>query len=126
MLSIVALLLFVASAILYWRTMSAGIYRRIPIEHYVLMGASAVVGFSGLVREPSWWGGAIFVIVCLSLVFLVWYVHSGSIFPRGPINLTIGERFPELTLPDSTGHSFASRRFVGKRSVLFLFYRGKW
>ena len=126
MLSFVALLLFGASAILYWRTLSAGVYRRIPIEHYVLMGASTVVGSYALLREPSWWAAIVFIIAFLALLFMAWYVHFGSIFRRGPINLNVGERFPEFTLPDSMGHSFASGQMAGEKSVLYLFYRGNW
>jgi hypothetical protein len=126
MLSFVALLLFGASAIVYWRTLSAGVYRRIPIEHYVLMGASVVLGTLALLREPSWWAVAIFLIVFVSLLFMAWYVHFGSIFRRGPINLKVGERFPEFTLSDSRGQIFSSRQTAGKQSVLYLFYRGDW
>lgn len=126
MLSFVALLLFGASAILYWRTLRAGVYRRIPIEHYVLMGAAAVVGSLALFREPSWWAIVVFSIVFVALVFMTWYVHFGAIFRRGPINLEVGERFPEFTLPDSTGQSFTSQQMAGKQSVLYLFYRGNW
>jgi hypothetical protein len=126
MLSFVALSLFGASAILYWTTMSAGIYRRIPIEHYVLVGASAVVGLYALIREPSWRAAVIFFIVFVSLVFMAWYVHFGSVFRRGPINLKVGERFPEFTLSDSRGQPFSSRQRAGRQSVLYLFYRGNW
>ena len=126
MLSFVALLLFGASAILYWRTLSAGVYRRIPIEHYVLMGASAVAGLFALLREPSWWAAVVFILVFVSLAFMGWYVHFGSVFQRGPINLEVGEMFPEFTLPDSKGQTFTSTHIVGKQSALYLFYRGDW
>lgn len=126
MLSLVALLLLSASAGLYWWSLRAGIYRRVPWEHYALLGASSAVSLYALLKEPSWWSFIIFITTFSALVFLVGYVHFFSTLKRRTINLEIGERFPEFTLPDSMGNSFASGQMIGEKSVLYLFYRGNW
>jgi hypothetical protein len=126
MLSILALFLLGASAGLYWLSLRAGIYRRLPWEHYALLGTSAALSLFALLKEPSWWRVAVFITTFSALVLLVGYVHFFSTFKRRRINLKVGERFPEFTLPDSTGSSFASGQMVGQKSVLYLFYRGNW
>jgi hypothetical protein len=126
MLSLVALLLFITSSGLYWWSLHAGLYRRVPWEHYALLGASAAVSLYALSKELSWWSAVVFITTFSALVLLIGYVHFISAFKRRKINLEIGERFPEFTLPDSLGCSFASSRMFGEKSVLYLFYRGNW
>jgi cytochrome oxidase Cu insertion factor (SCO1/SenC/PrrC family) len=96
------------------------------VEHYVLLGTSAGIGLVASIVKPSWWAVAVFIIACLALAAQVWYTHYGAIFKRGPIQLKVGKRLPEFTLPDSTGRPFESRKTAGKSSVLYLFYRGNW
>ena len=120
-----SLLLF--GVALYWGTLRLlGIYRRLPVEQYIVFGGAAGIGLYALLREPSLLHGGLFVLGTSCLLGLAWYVHWGSIFPRGKLALKVGDRFPDISLTDSEGKLFHSRSMEGLGSALYLFFRGGW
>ena len=126
MIVLIAFLVLVLSIVTFVVTLRAGIYRRVPLEHYALMGTSTGLALYAVVRDPSW---VSITVLCLSLSglsLLVWYIHFEAVFPRGGIRLKVGQRFPKFTLPDSEGGIFDSHRLAGDQSALYLFYRGHW
>ena len=126
MLSLLALLLLIAGVATYRMTLKAGVYRRIPYELYLLLGGSAGLGVYGWVQAPSWPTGALAVIACLAIGFLLWYVHFGSLFPRSELKIKVGDRFPGFSLPNSKGDVVTPDDLIGQSSALYLFYRGDW
>jgi hypothetical protein len=126
MLSLASLLLVIASVAIYWLTLKAGVYRRIPYEHYLLLSGSIGGGFYAWLQDPSWVTGAPPFIAALVAGFLVWYVHVGTVFPRSELHIKVGDRFPDFSLPDSDGKTVTANDLGGKRSALYLFYRGDW
>ena len=126
MLVLIAFLILVFSIITYMVGLRAGIYRRVPLEHYALLGTSTGLSLYAVARDPSWITIAVLCLSLSSLSLLVWYVHFGAVFPRGGIRLKVGHGFPTFTLPDSDGRVFDSHRLTGEQSALYLFYRGHW
>ncbi len=126
MLVLIALLTLTISIVTYVLTLRAGIYRRVPLEHYALMGAATGLALYAVLSSTSWISIFVLCLSILSLTLLAWYVHFGAVFPRSQIRLELGQRFPNFALPDSEGGTFDSDAMVGKQSVLFLFYRGHW
>lgn len=126
MFSLLALFLLIAGAVTFWMTLKAGVYRRIPYELYLLLGTSAGLGLYAFVQAPSWLTGALTVIACLAMGFLLWYVHFGSLFPRSELKIKVGDRFPGFSLPNSKGEMVTPDDLIGQGSALYLFYRGDW
>ncbi len=42
------------------------------------------------------------------------------------MNQTIGERFPDLELPDQDGQQIKLSAIAGKFPLIVIFYRGYW
>jgi peroxiredoxin len=42
------------------------------------------------------------------------------------MNQAIGERFPDLELPDHTGSATRLSEIAGKFPLILIFYRGYW
>jgi hypothetical protein len=129
MLALIGFALLILSAALWWGTLRfLGIYRRVPVENYVLFVIAAGIGLYAVVERPSIPNGALVLVSLAMLGALVWYVHFavGSTFPREELALRVGDRFPEISLPDSEGQLFQSASMEGVASALYLFYRGDW
>jgi hypothetical protein len=126
MLALVALSLLIAGIAVFWATLRAGIYRRIPYELYLLLSSAVGVGLYAWIGDPSWLTALSFIIAGLGLGLLLWYTHFGSVYPRSELGIEVGDRFPVFSLPDSNGEMVTSRDLIGKRSALYLFYRGDW
>jgi peroxiredoxin len=47
--------------------------------------------------------------------------HGGAV-----MNLKIGERFPDIELPDQDGQAVKLSELVGKFPFILTFYRGYW
>ena len=105
MLSLVALLISITSVVLYWRTLKAGIYRRIPVEHYVLLGTAAGVGLYALLKEATWWAVVVFIIASLASTRVT--NPLVSIIPSASIAFAIAcfSRYVRLVLSKG-GHVF--------------------
>ena len=103
-----------------------GIYRRYMPEELGLTAASALAGLAGAISEPAVVSLSLLGLELVALTLLVWYLASGSRFPRRELSVREGERFPRLQLVDSRGALFDSRSLEGKTAALYLFYRGDW
>lgn len=103
-----------------------GIYRRYMPEELGLVVASVLVGLVAVVSRPGVVASTLLGLEIVALATLVWYLTSGSRFPRGELSVREGQRFPRLRLVDSTGEPFDSRSLLGETAALYLFYRGDW
>ncbi len=79
----------------------------------------------------AWRAGGKGRVVLLTLIaFLgaaIFYVHSvRSRTEGGSLAIAVGDPFPNITLPTSTGATFTSADLKGHTAVLYLFYRGDW
>ncbi len=129
MFAAIAFALVVVSGALWWVTLRfLGIYRRVPVENYVIWALAAGVGLYALIQEPSILNGAAFLVPTVVLGVAAWYLNvSGHArFPRDELRLKVGDRFPRFSLPDSHGQAFDSASLEGISSALYLFYRGDW
>ena len=125
MLVLAGLALLVLAAFVFRWTVLHGRYRRYPYEQFVLVGASVIVGFQAFYQGPGWLSGAAFAVEAAVFGALTWYMSKGARFRRGHVSLSIGERFPDFRLPQSTGGVFDSASLEGQ-TALYLFYRGHW
>jgi hypothetical protein len=74
-------------------------------------------------RWPAW------IALGLSGLLLVagaWFNFVAARVPETPTALRLGERPPDFTLPDATGHPVALADYRGKKPVVLVFYRGYW
>ncbi len=129
MFAAIAFALVVVSGALWWVTLRfLGIYRRVPVENYVIWALAAGVGLYALIQEPSIWNGAAVLVPTVVLGVAAWYLNMSAAarFPRDELWLKVGDRFPRFSLPDSHGQAFDSASLEGISSALYLFYRGDW
>ena len=129
MFAAISLALVAASAALWWVTLRRfGVYRRVPVENYLLLALAAGFGIYALIQEPSLVNGAAVLVPTAALGLGAWYLNlsSHARFPRDELRLSIGDRFPRFSLPDSHGQVFDSSSVEGVSSALYLFYRGDW
>ncbi len=102
------------------------IHARIP---WLLLGAAlvgAALGVVSLVRRRR---GYKWVIVPVELFFaglLTFYFTSYGFLPEHALALEVGDPFPAYTLIDQDGNERTSPASNGRRSALYVFYRGDW
>ncbi len=129
MFAATAFALVVVSGVLWWGTFRLlGIYRRIPVENYLILALAAGIGLYALIQEPSILNGAAVLVPTVLLGVAAWYLNMSAAarFPRDELWLKVGDRFPHFSLPDSHGQAFDSPSLEGLSSALYLFYRGDW
>jgi len=117
-------LLFVAAFVFRW-TLLRGRFRRYPYEQFVIVGASVFLGMLAVSRRATALSFLALGAEVVALGLLVWYMSVGARFRRGNVAVSVGDRFPRFTLPDSSGQPFDSTTLDGQ-TALYLFYRGHW
>jgi peroxiredoxin len=118
-----AIALAVCAALLYVLSPEQLIYSTQPLLVYALLLGSALEAW----RSGPGKGRIVALFLAAVLGSAIFYVHSvHSRAPGASLNLAVGDRFPEVTLPTSTGASFASADLIGRSAALYLFYRGDW
>jgi len=60
------------------------------------------------------------------LVAGAWFNFGVARVPDASTALRVGERPPDFTLPDATGHPVSLAEYRGKKPVVLVFYRGYW
>jgi hypothetical protein len=55
-----------------------------------------------------------------------WFNFVVARVPDTPTMLRVGERPPDLTLPDASGRPVSLADYRGKKPVVVVFYRGYW
>ena len=125
-LALISFALVGIGVFVYLLVLRRGIYRRIPYEQYFLLVAASVLALYAIGKEPSILNWAALAVSVLVLGAFVWYIHFESKFPRAGLRIKTGERFPSFSLPDSEGGTYESADKRGKKSTLYLFYRGDW
>ena len=118
-LALISFTLVGIGVFVYLLVLRRGIYRRIPYEQYFLFVAALALALYAIGKEPSIFNWAALAVSVLVLGAFVWYIHFG-------LRIKTGELFPSFSLPDSEGGIYESAEKRGKKSTLYLFYRGDW
>ena len=124
MLAAAGVLFLVLSAAAFAVRLRRGIYSRYPYEQFLLVGTAVVFGLLAAIASPGAVTLALLAVELGALVLVVRYFGIGARFPSMEVKVKAGERFPELTLPDSEGGTFDSRSLLGSSAALYIFYRG--
>lgn len=115
--------LLVAAVVLYTTSPSQLLYSTHPLAVYALL-------LSGLgVAWLSNRGKARLAILVLASAIgaMTFYLHSvRSHTESAELSIAIGDTFPDVVLPTSTGFEFSSAQLRGRTAALYLFYRGDW
>lgn len=115
--------LITAAVALYLTSPSQMLYSAHPLGVYALLlsaAAAAWLGGRGKARA------GLLVLVAL-LGGVTFYFHSvRSHLESAGLSISVGDKFPEVTLPTSTGLEFSSTDLRGKSAALYVFYRGDW
>ena len=118
-----AIALTLGAVLVYVLSPSLLIYSTHPLPVYALLAAA----LAALTRAPQAKARIAVGMLALLLGGGIFYIHSVlSQIPLTPLNLSVGDAFPEVTLPTSTGTNFASAEIRGRSAALYLFYRGDW
>jgi hypothetical protein len=126
MVTLLAPVLAVAGFVLYVVvTTRFAIWREVPWEFLAVSAAGVALGAWRLVRRPSLATGVAAVAAVGAAGFFAANVFVlSSLGPREE-RPRVGERFPEFTLPTSTGGTYGLADARGKK-LLVLCYRGDW
>lgn len=101
------------------------LWRRVPWEFLGLSAAGVLLGVWRLTRTPGL-GSAVAALLATALfAFFCWWIFSGSMYGAREDRPRVGDRFPDFTLPASSGPPFSLAAARGRR-LLVLFYRGAW
>ncbi len=102
------------------------IHARIP---WLLLAAAlggAGLGVASLVRSRRWYKWLIVPVELFFAGLLTFYFTSYSFLPEHALALEVGDPFPAYTLVDQDGNERTSPASNGRRSALYVFYRGDW
>jgi ABC-type Fe3+-siderophore transport system permease subunit len=105
------------------------ITRDIPWINILLFLIALVLLVTGFRRARRKIGAAIVVVIGVAVAVVFGFaVTVASKVPDSPSAPRVGQKAPELTLLDSTGHSVSLAQLVASspRGVLLVFYRGYW
>ncbi len=124
MLAAVGVFLLALSAAAFFFRLRRGLYSRYPYEQFLLVGTAFVLGLLAAIANPGAITLVLFAVDLGALALVVRYLGIGARFPSKELTVRAGERFPEVTLPDSEGGTFDSRPLLGSSAALYIFYRG--
>jgi hypothetical protein len=119
-----ALMLVVASFVIYSQIPTLLIYWRHPWPVYALLLASlAVAGLS----PRRGWRRTVTLGFCTTVTLLfVLYATFFSRLDAPALAIRPGDHLPDFTLRTSTNETFSPTTLHGKRAALYVFYRGDW
>jgi len=124
MLAVAGVFLLALSAAFFFFRLRRGLYSRYPYEQFLLVGTAVVLGLLAAIANPRAVTLALLAVEIGALALVVRYFGIGARFPSMEVKVRAGERFPEVTLPDSEGGTFDSRSLLGSSAALYIFYRG--
>jgi len=117
-----SMILVAGAVLLYVLSPAQMLYSTHPWPVYALLCAGMAVA----VRRGRRGGIAVLAVAAV-LTATLFYMHSvRSGTDGGELTVAVGDRFPPVVLPTSTGASFSSADMLGRSAVLYLFYRGDW
>jgi hypothetical protein len=112
--------------VIYFVMLHFGIYRRYPIETYLLMMLGVLVSFHALRRRPGWRRFTIAAAHAAVLFIILGWTLIYSRLPLRPLPISVGHAMPAFSLPDQDGRLVSTEDIRGKTAALFVFYRGYW
>lgn len=118
-----AIALTLGAVLLYVQSSSLLIYSTHPLPVYALLAGALLA--AARARQAK----AKLAVAALALLLGggIFYIHSvRSHIPVTPLNVAVGDAFPDVSLPTSTGTTFVSADLRGRSAALYLFYRGDW
>ena len=111
---------------LYFLLLHFGIYRRYPVETYLLLGLGAFLAWHAARRGGGFW---LWALAAAQGVFFVLFLGWTLVFSRMPareLAVKPGDPMLDFALPDQDGRAFSSAALRGKTAALYIFYRGDW
>jgi len=111
---------------LYFLLLHFGIYRRYPVETYLLLGIAALLAWRAARGRGGFWLWSVAAIQGGFLVFFLGWTLVYSRIPLQELPVKPGDAMLDFVLPDQDGSSFSSAALRGKTAALYIFYRGDW
>jgi hypothetical protein len=111
---------------LYFVLLHFGIYRRYPIETYVLMLLGALIAIRAARKKRKGWVYALASLNGILCLFIMGWTLIFSRLPDRYLPFHEGQALPSIVLVDQDNHPFSSDSLKGRASALYLFYRGDW
>lgn len=83
----------------------------------------AVIRFK---QEYSTWTAAALALTLVVTAGFIYLRFSLPLLPEAHLNVAVGDKAPDFSLPDSEGKKFALSSLRGKEKVVLVFFRGVW
>jgi len=110
----------------YFVLLHFGIYRKYPIETYLLMLLGVLVACAAARRRPGWTRyGIAGAHAAMTLLILGWTLIYSRL-PVQPLPFSIGQAMPQFALSDQDGRLISTDTIRGRTAALYVFYRGYW
>jgi hypothetical protein len=121
-----SLLISLAAIAIYSQFLRVPAIRNHPEGYVAAFAIATTIAGLAVALGRRWYGWAT---VVLSLVLLLGSATFNFVLARIPearTALRIGQRPPELTLPDADGRPVSLADYRGQKPVVLVFYRGYW
>ena len=102
------------------------IVRNHPEGYVIAFAVATAVAGLALARSRRWPAWLALGVTTLLLGGGAWFNFVVARLPDTPTMLRVGERPPELVLPDAAGRPVSLADYRGKKPVVVVFYRGYW
>jgi hypothetical protein len=102
------------------------VVRNHPEGYVIAFAVATAVAALALVSSRRWPAWLALGVTTLLLASGAWFNFVIARVPDTPTMLRVGERPPELILPDAAGRPVSLADYRGKKPVVVVFYRGYW
>jgi cytochrome oxidase Cu insertion factor (SCO1/SenC/PrrC family) len=110
----------------YVLLLRVALVRNHPEGYVIALLIATALAALALRRSRRWTSWLALGFSTLLLVAGAWFNFVAARVPDTPTALRVGERAPDFTLPDASGHPVSLADYRGKKSVVLVFYRGYW
>ncbi|GEM_PF-4086123 len=117
---------FVVGWAVYIRRFRREIYRSYPMATFFFLLLALALAVYQVISAGGFWGWVTLGIEGAIIAVFAWYMFVYSFTPRKRVALREGDMMPDIRLPTSDGTTFSPRDMIGRRAVLYDFYRGDW
>ncbi len=125
-LVVLSLLTSVAAIAVYTQLLRVPAVRNHPEGYVAAFAVATTTAALAVALGRRWYGWATLVVSLLLLLGSATFNFVLARIPDAPTTLRVGERPPELTLPDADGRSVSLADYRGQKPVILVFYRGYW
>lgn len=106
-------------------TFGLALFQRVPYASLLVAASGVALGIWRAAQRPGAGTLAAAVASVALAGFGAWWIFGYSMYGPREEQPGVGDRFPDFTLPDSTGATFELASARG-RPIVLLFYRGDW